>query len=201
MSPARQDQAKGFLSSLFSLNITADCSDDDDVIWNMCWIDWHWSVGRGHDLPDLTSETASKIKQEGTEAPKLLLTLGLVVGGELVKEFAVDFHEGLEDVVDESDDRLVPVFLGDAVQTRKHDRQDHSGVLLDQGRHVVIIPVQQSTLCYLKATNLPISESNNRKVFFFAVDSYHWTVHETARQVLRGQQTVSQVRTSWIWWI
>jgi len=40
-----------------------------------------------------------------------LLSFSLVVGREFVKEFAVDFHEGLEYIVDERYDRLVPVFF------------------------------------------------------------------------------------------
>ncbi len=74
------------------------------------------------------------------------MPLGLVVGGEFVEQLRVDLHEGFEDVVNERDDGLVPVLLGDAVETREHDGQDDGRVLLDQRRHVVVVPVQQGPL-------------------------------------------------------
>jgi len=78
------------------------------------------------------------------------LSFSLVVRRELIEEFAVDFHERLENVVDKSNDRLVPVFLGDPIKCRKHDCQDNSRVLFNQTHNVLIVPVVQSTLSHLQ---------------------------------------------------
>ena len=45
---------------------------------------------------------------------------------------------------------LVPVLFGDAVEGVKHDGHDHAGVGLDQPHHPFIVPVAQSSLCYLE---------------------------------------------------
>ena len=79
-----------------------------------------------------------------------LLTLSLVIGGELIKELAVHLHESLQDVVDQGDDGLVPVLLGDAVQGGEHDGQHHVAVLLNQVHDVLIVPEVQCSLCNLE---------------------------------------------------
>lgn len=61
----------------------------------------------------------------------LPLPLSLVVCGEIVKEFRVCLHKGFEDVKNKSNDSLIPVFLGDAIQGRKHDRHDGRTVFLN----------------------------------------------------------------------
>src|SRR6218665_1798748 len=79
----------------------------------------------------------------------LLLSLCLVVGRQFVEQFAVYFHKSLKDVVDESHDRLVPVFLGNSVEGREHDRQDDVRILLDQAHYVFIVPKIERTLRHL----------------------------------------------------
>ena len=81
-----------------------------------------------------------------------LLTLSLVIGGKLIKKLAVHLHESLQDVVDQGDNGLVPVLLGDAVQGGEHDGQHHVAVLLNQVHDVLIVPEVQSSLCNLKKT-------------------------------------------------
>lgn len=70
----------------------------------------------------------------------LPLALGLVGGGQVIKELAVHLHECLEHVVDERHYRLVPVLLADAVQCREHYRHDHLIVLFHQTHYVLVIP-------------------------------------------------------------
>lgn len=80
----------------------------------------------------------------------LLEPLRLVGRGEVVKQPWVHLHEGLEHVVDERHDGLVPVLLGDAVQRGEHDRHDHLVVLLDQGHDVLVVPEVQRALSDLE---------------------------------------------------
>ena len=77
------------------------------------------------------------------------LSLCLVVGGELIKQFAVHLHEGFEDVIDQGHDGLVPVVLGDAVESREHDGQHSVAVLVDEVHDVLIVPEVQRPLCHL----------------------------------------------------
>ena len=80
----------------------------------------------------------------------LLLSFGLVVGCEFIKELAIDFHERFEYVVDQRHNCLVPVLLGDPIESRKHDRQDNGRVLLYQTHDVLVVPVIQSPLSHLQ---------------------------------------------------
>lgn len=80
----------------------------------------------------------------------LLLALSLVAGGEFVEQLGVHLHEGLEHVVDQCHNGLVPVLFADAVQRREHDRHDHLVVLLHQRHHILIVPDVQRSLCNLE---------------------------------------------------
>ena len=76
----------------------------------------------------------------------LALSLRLVVGSEFVEQFPIHLHEGLEDVVDEGHDRLVPMILGNLVQRREHDRHHHARVLFDHRHDVLVVPKIESAL-------------------------------------------------------
>lgn len=79
----------------------------------------------------------------------LLLPFRLIADGELVEQLRVHLHEGLEHVVDQRDDGLVPVLLGYAVEGGEHDRHDDVVVLLHQGHYVLVVPEIQGPLCHL----------------------------------------------------
>lgn len=79
-----------------------------------------------------------------------LLPFRLVARGQLVKQLRVHLHERFQHVVDEGDDRLVPVLLADPVQGREHDRHDDGVVVLDQRHRVLIVPEVECPLGDLK---------------------------------------------------
>lgn len=80
----------------------------------------------------------------------LLLSFSFVVGSKFVKQFPIHFHEGFEDIIDESYNGLIPVLLGDFVKGWEHDGEDYIGVLLDQAHYVIVVPIVQGPLCHLK---------------------------------------------------
>jgi len=109
----------------------------------------HWPRFFGPCYTFITTNTVSQANFHSTKKNSLL-SFSLVVGREFVKEFAVDFHEGLEYIVDERYDRLVPVFFWDPIQRRKHDRQDHCRVFFNQAHNVLVVPVVQCPLGHLQ---------------------------------------------------
>ena len=91
-----------------------------------------------------------------------LLLLSLVVRRELIEELTIHLHERLEHVVDEGNDRLVPVLLRDAVQCREHYGKDHIRVLLDQTHDVFIVPVVQRPFSHLQQVRVLYSFARNK---------------------------------------
>ena len=83
----------------------------------------------------------------------LLQPLCFVRCGEVVKQPRVHFHECFEDVVDESHDGLVPMLLGDAIQSGEHDWHDDLVVFLYQRHDVLVVPEVQRPLGHLKRTS------------------------------------------------
>lgn len=79
-----------------------------------------------------------------------LLSLSLVRGGELVEQFAVHLHEGFEHIVDESDNRLIPVLLADTIESREHDWHNHVVIFFYQRHYVLIVPEVESTFSHLR---------------------------------------------------
>ena len=51
----------------------------------------------------------------------LLLSLSLIGGCQLVEQFRVHLHKGFENIVDKSDNRLIPVLLANAIEGWEHD--------------------------------------------------------------------------------
>lgn len=80
----------------------------------------------------------------------LLQSLRLVRGSEVVKEPRVHLHKSLEYVVDEGYYGLVPMFLGDAIESGEHDGHDGLVVLFNQRHDVLVVPEVQGALGDLK---------------------------------------------------
>ena len=104
-----------------------------------------------------------------------LLLLSLVVRRELIEELTIHLHERFEHVVDEGNDRLVPVLLRDAVQCREHYGKDHIRVLLDQTHDVFIVPVVQRPFSHLQQVRVLYSSAHNKYFYSASYNKYYCT--------------------------
>ena len=78
------------------------------------------------------------------------LTFGFVVGREFVKQFPVHLHERFENVVDESDDGLIPMIFRYLVQRSEHDGHHDARVLFNHRHDVFVVPKIESALGHLR---------------------------------------------------
>lgn len=83
-----------------------------------------------------------------------LLPFRLIAGSKFIEKFAVHFHEGFENVVNEGHDRLVPMLFTYSVQCREHDSHNYVIVFLDQWHNVLIIPQVKCSLSNLKKSEI-----------------------------------------------
>ncbi len=118
-------------SSIFfqAANLKTDNPNDNDQLTKIKW-NWKCSPLFGFLL--------------------LSLLLRFILLCALVEKFLVHFHEELESIVNQPVDCFVPVGLAVLVQRWKHDRQDHRGIVTDQGHYVFIVPVVEGPLGNLK---------------------------------------------------
>ena len=84
----------------------------------------------------------------------VLCSIVFVLRREFIKQLRVHLHEGLQDVVNQSNDGGIPVFLAHFIQRWKHDRKNRTAVVLDQVEDVFVVPVIQRPFRNLK-TNTP----------------------------------------------
>jgi hypothetical protein len=79
------------------------------------------------------------------ETKNSLLPFGFIARCQFIKQLRVHFHESLQNVVNERDDRLIPVFFANAIKRWKHDRHDDSIVVFNQRHRVFVIPEVKCT--------------------------------------------------------
>lgn len=61
----------------------------------------------------------------------LLLPLTLIVGSKFIKELAVHLHKCLQNVINKSYDRLIPMLLANPVQRWEHNTHNYMIVFLN----------------------------------------------------------------------
>ena len=76
-----------------------------------------------------------------------------IVCCQVIEEPGVHLHEGLEDIIDKSDDSLVPMLFADPVECGEHDGHDDLVVLFYQGHDVLIVPEVESSFGNLNIKN------------------------------------------------
>merc|ERR1719498_2215180 len=80
----------------------------------------------------------------------LLLYFSPVLGGALIKQLRVSFHQQLQNIEGEAVHSTVPMVFGVLVECTGNYGKEHFAVLVNQLHNVVIVPQEKSALGHLK---------------------------------------------------